>query len=344
MEKGNVSETRAFLKRAAELEGMLFSCRQARMTLELRQREDVSDVAREKGQYKIGDNVPKEHKTPGDIRREREAREAFFRSGGIARSVEYVGPIERYPGTMPSNYMYTRGLKEHSDRSLVSCVFNSLLLGFPLGIIAAVLFWILSGADIGFKMACLGTVSGFCVLSFFLFWSNRKWKPSEEDKKQADEYDEVLSRRNAVLSKELAIDSYAKNYLPDLILNENKLREALRQHYSAGIVHEKYQEFTAVTQIYEYFETGRCDELTGANGAYNLYEAELRSNIIISQLAQIVSQLENIKQNQYLIYRAIQETNDLLGGIYQELNSLEGAINANTAVIANFNASVTARL
>ena len=38
---------------------------------------------------------------------------------------------------------------------------------------------------------------------------------------------------------------------------------------------------TAMCTMYEYFVTGRCDKLSGADGAYNLYETEVRQNIII---------------------------------------------------------------
>ena len=102
--------------------------------------------------------------------------------------------------------------------------------------------------------------------------------------------------------------------------------------------------FQAVTQIHEYLETGRCSPLDGPDGAYNLFERELRANQIIAQLSQIVVRLDEIRQLQYEIVAAIQATNGLLAGISQDISSLESAVNVNTAAINDFNASVSYQL
>ena len=67
--------------------------------------------------------------------------------------------------------------------------------------------------------------------------------------------------------------------------------------------------------FYEYFESGRCSQLEGHEGAYNLYENELRMNVIIGKLEDIIERLDDIKQTQYIIASAIQEGN-------RQLNSL----------------------
>ena len=69
----------------------------------------------------------------------------------------------------------------------------------------------------------------------------------------------------------------------------------------------------------EYFESGRCSTLTGPDGAYNLYEQELRSNLIISNLQEINSKLDQIKANQYLLYTVVTDMNRTLKTINREL-------------------------
>lgn len=107
----------------------------------------------------------------------------------------------------------------------------------------------------------------------------------------------------------------------------------------------------AWSTMYEYFVTGRVDRLSGPAGAYNLYENELRANIIIAKMDVIIEKLDQIKNNQYILYstltkiseearelsdkmdemlNASQETNRLLGDIYQT----EQGIAYNTAKIA----------
>ena len=77
--------------------------------------------------------------------------------------------------------------------------------------------------------------------------------------------------------------------------------------YKKGVIYEKYQTLPALTSIYEYFLTGRCEELSGAHGAYNVYEDEVRKDTVISQLNAVIENLEQIKQNQYMLYQTVKE-------------------------------------
>ena len=61
--------------------------------------------------------------------------------------------------------------------------------------------------------------------------------------------------------------------------------------YELNVIFPKYRDLVAVSQMYEYVASGRCNTLSGYEGAYNLYEQELRMNIVISQLEDIYDQL-----------------------------------------------------
>ena len=106
-----------------------------------------------------------------------------------------------------------------------------------------------------------------------------------------------------------------------------KYYEAKDKLYSYGVLFGKYRNFVAVSSLYEYLSSGRCDSLEGAHGAYNLYENEIRMNMVICQLNQVIESLEEIKQNQYMIYSAIKESNVLLESLnsstYSAMTSLE---------------------
>ena len=90
--------------------------------------------------------------------------------------------------------------------------------------------------------------------------------------------------------------------LEKLTKAEKETDSALRTFYSCDVIYPKYRTLPALTSICEYFESGRCDTLTGVNGAYNLYEDEVRKDRIISQLNTIIEQLDSIRNNQYLLY------------------------------------------
>ena len=83
--------------------------------------------------------------------------------------------------------------------------------------------------------------------------------------------------------------------------------------------------------------SGRCFELEGPDGAYNLYEMELRQNVIIGQLSSIVSDLEQIRNNQFLLYQELQKANATVESVLYEVRG----VRENTRLTAYF-ARVTA--
>ena len=76
--------------------------------------------------------------------------------------------------------------------------------------------------------------------------------------------------------------------------------------------------------------SGRCDTLEGADGAYNLYENELRQNLVIGQLSQVVENLEQVKNNQYTLYDELQKSNTMVNEIINQLDELNNETKLNT--------------
>ena len=98
----------------------------------------------------------------------------------------------------------------------------------------------------------------------------------------------------------------------------------LERIYAADVIYPKYRTLPALTSIYEYLITGRCEELTGPHGAYNLYEDELRKDTIISQMNLVVQNLEQIKANQYMLYEQVQKIQTNTQAALYELQSIRG--------------------
>jgi hypothetical protein len=135
------------------------------------------------------------------------------------------------------------------------------------------------------------------------------------------------------------IDEYVNNQIvdiPDKIICDYMLQEieetkgkiievnkVIQSIQSMNIIYAKYWNLPALTSIYEYFLTGRCSELTGADGAYNLYEGELRSAIIIDKLDVIIDKLDDIKNTQYQLYSLML---DIQNNMMEIGNSLENAL------------------
>lgn len=139
---------------------------------------------------------------------------------------------------------------------------------------------------------------------------------NERYQKELKLYKKTKAKVEKSYKSQLAIAKNNYNVAQNAIeqMNEplKKTKQALTQLYSADWIHPKYRNMVAMCTIYEYFDTGRCTTLTGPDGAYNLYEAELRQNLIINKLDSIISQLEAIKSNQYVLYCELVETNKMV--------------------------------
>jgi len=128
----------------------------------------------------------------------------------------------------------------------------------------------------------------------------------------------------------------------DTLLEETQ--SILNKVYAKDIIFPKYRNMVAMCAIYEYFVSGRCTELGGPAGAYNLYETELRQNIVIDQLNNINNNLEQIKKNQYVLYQCLSETNQAIRDIGSDIRYMCHALDdiAVSSNIAAYCSSITA--
>ena len=140
-------------------------------------------------------------------------------------------------------------------------------------------------------------------------YAERTYQIELKDAERAFEYD----------TKNYKIATEAVNQMQKTLLNT---KDTLQKFYSVEMLYPKYRNLVAVSTIYEYFASGRVDTLEGPNGAYNLYESELRQNIIIGKLDVIISQLDQIKTNQYALYNELKETNQIINGIRNDVSML----------------------
>lgn len=145
----------------------------------------------------------------------------------------------------------------------------------------------------------------------------RNQEKKEKYEAELDEYEKEYTRisnlnkhtkqRYDAELKEYEYETFCKVY--DINKIEEKLNSTLTALYAKDIVYTKYRNLVSIATLFEYIDSGRCFELEGPNGAYNLYEGELRADMIISSLNSILSDLEAIKNNQYTLYRSIENAN-----------------------------------
>lgn len=160
-------------------------------------------------------------------------------------------------------------------------------------------------------------------------YRNRRESYEAEYKAALRKYDQRVAEAEEAFNhaKLIAKQNYdqAKKVVTLLDAPLNEAKEILIKLYGADVIFPKYRNMVAMCTMYEYFASGRCTELVGANGAYNLYEAESRQNVIINQLERVNTNLEQVKQNQYVLYQGIVETNQALREISSEVKSVVNA-------------------
>lgn len=218
---------------------------------------------------------------------------------------------------------------QYNDKGAVNFLSGIFVYALSLAIGAVVGFFALgiitngnTGARIG---AIIGAVIGFIICKVVVLGDVDN-HDKEEDARYERESREFEVQRKEELQR-LPEYEKAETYINSSLYS---CREALDELYGYDIIFPKYRNLLAISQIYEYFASGRVTELEGPNGAYNLFESELRQNIIIYELNTVINKLDDIRNYQRMTYDAIMESNRLLANIEQ-----------NTAVSA-FNSSVIA--
>ena len=109
----------------------------------------------------------------------------------------------------------------------------------------------------------------------------------------------------------------------------------LNRAYSCNVIYPTYRNLVAVTSFHDYLQSNRCDRLDGHEGAYNLFNVESRLDKIITRLDLIGSQLEAIRNTQYMLYTTMKESNrqlEILNGAARDMAQRIDTMAAGAAV------------
>lgn len=133
--------------------------------------------------------------------------------------------------------------------------------------------------------------------------------------------------------------------LPKLTAENKTMQEtynltclALKQCYDVGIIPVKYRSFVPVCMFYDYILNKRTYSLERNpdkfdEGAINMYENERKQDIIIDKLNIMINNLEAIRNNQAMMYNAIQEGNRKTHTLLNKINSNVTKVNNNLTTI-----------
>lgn len=116
------------------------------------------------------------------------------------------------------------------------------------------------------------------------------------------------------------IQKLTEEYETQIKQNLRLATTALTGLYAKNIIHPKYQNFIAIAQLYDYLNIGRCIELNGANGAYNLFEQEKNNGLLISELDISLFKLEKYESTMYSLVDLLRKNDKITSKIFTEIN------------------------
>ncbi len=237
-------------------------------------------------------------------------------------------------------------LKDDTLGTHISECFKGVCGGAFLGISLAEIYFgmiVDYDLDIVYTKGIVGALIGAVIGAAWTYYQYRKkLKKSYAIQKNIESSNQMIHMENqkALDNVNTQIRLYGEE-ITRIDRVSIQLKSTLNEYYSKNIIYPKYQRnIVALCQFYEYLDSGRCSSLEGHEGAYNIYEMELRQNIIISKLDTVISRLDSIQKNQYYLYQEISKCNSnveaLKNATIKNVELLKG-IEQNTAMSSYYN-------
>lgn len=179
---------------------------------------------------------------------------------------------------------------------------------------------------------------------------NKQAEYDAEHKIRLEEYDRQKSNDDNRVRHEMFLKSQVQKEIDSLEAKYKESCTRLEDFYSYNIINKNYRHnIVAIASFYQYLEEKSTyslefDQKTSDKGAYNIYREESQRGIIISQLSQVLTKLDQLMENQRVIQSILKDANRqinyLSSNINQMSNSLESSIQLQTA-IQSYNAERT---
>ena len=149
---------------------------------------------------------------------------------------------------------------------------------------------------------------------------------------------DMMNNKNTA---QIALIDYELEYI---LSNVRETVNAINNLYSSGPIYSKYRNCFALSYFCEYLMSGRCESLEGSNGAYNLFETEMKADMIISRLDNIINSLNKIQKNQSYMFHKIEGVKESINQVTGQLlvNNILNTVQINQLDEINYNTKVGA--
>lgn len=156
-----------------------------------------------------------------------------------------------------------------------------------------------------------------------------KKRYSEKYKNELGTYNQNVANDKARVQKELAQKQYLQTQADTLAAMWRTSKEKLDKMYSYDILEEKYRNIVAVASIYEYLKHERTRSLqrVGSDeGAYNIFESEVRLNKIITNTDIIIQKLDVVIENQRELANTMRNAQNSINNLVTSTNNMSARI------------------
>lgn len=197
-----------------------------------------------------------------------------------------------------------------------------------------------------FAVAAFLCVFGVCETIAYIIGSIPSLLYSNYQDKKIEEYNKK-ERKRVHNENDKALKLLNEN-LDKLQSVWHEARTKLNEFYNLNVLTETYRNLIAVSSLTEYYDNGRCDvlEQTGQKkSGYNLFEKELRMNLIITRIEDILKRLEDIRNNQNLLYHCLSRSNEKIDKMNSNIEALTSRMQSVQAqvMVNNYYQEKTAR-
>ncbi len=297
----------------------------------------------------VATDIPKEAQTTGNDTKLRDyleqavslERSIYTQNQTIAGFWDRINRLGYYSNIwMPQKPNH---LSSFSLGDIIEGIGGAMLVGAFVGAACSGANGLLGGAVLGAIVAALILIVGAWLLCFITDAQGNA-KRDRIYESQMIKYRDDLDMDQKRVKKENEEKNKLTKAVREMEAQRDETCEVLEQFYAAGPVFPKYRSLIPMCSMYEYFISGRCSSLTGHEGAYNIYENEVRLDRICTKLDEVIQNLQQIQRNQFVLFQAIQEGNEISQKILDESinqTQLMGEIGENTALAAR-NAEIAA--
>lgn len=185
---------------------------------------------------------------------------------------------------------------------------------------------------------------GMCISGILAVFEDVKQTHNKKHQ-QLSAYESAVRQREEVIRRELEKKQEWEESLTVIKQESEKMQRQFEQTkhtlmtlYSIDVISPQFRGFAPVCSLYEFFVNGECKTM---GEAYGMLRQKIQYEQIIVRLDKILSELEQIKKNQFFLYSAIKDSNQRMSEMVTATEKMAESIKDSNALMAEYGQKIT---